>query len=264
MAPRPFWKGYLKLSLVTCPVAMTPATTDNAKIRFHVLNRRTGNRVESRYVDALDGAPVDEDNLVKGYAKGEEDFVLFEDEELKALALKSTATIDIESFVPAGDIDPIWYDKPHYLTPGDPVGEEAFAVIRDAMKATNMAALSRVVLSQRERPVMLKPLDKGIMVWTLHYADEIRDAQEVFGGIAAPKVDAGALDLVGELIAKMSDRWDPKLAHDPMQEKYAELIAGKQKGQSVKATEESPSPASNVIDIFDALRKSIKAESKPR
>jgi DNA end-binding protein Ku len=151
MAPRPFWKGYLKLSLVTCPVAMTPATTDNAKIRFHVLNRRTGNRVESRYVDALDGAPVDEDNLVKGYAKGEEDFVLFEDEELKALALKSTATIDIESFIPAGDIDAIWFDKPHYLTPSDPVGEEAFAVIRDAMKATGMAALSRVDLALRRR-----------------------------------------------------------------------------------------------------------------
>ena len=266
MAPRPFWKGYLKLSLVTCPVAMTPATTDNAKIRFHVLNRRTGNRVESRYVDALDGAPVDEDNLVKGYAKAEEDFVLFEDEELKALALKSTATIDIESFIPAGDIDAIWYDKPHYLTPGDPVGEEAFAVIRDAMKATGMAALSRVVLFQRERPVMLKPLDNGIMVWTLHYADEIRDAQEVFGSIAAPKIDGRALDLIEELMAKMNDRWDPKLAHDPMQEKYAELIAAKQKGQTslpVRATEETPS-ASNVVDIFDALRKSIKSEAKSR
>jgi len=262
MATRPFWKGYLKLSLVTCPVAMTPATTDNARIRFHVLNRRTGNRVESHYVDAVDGAPVDEDNLVKGYAKGEEDFVLFEDDELKALALKSTATIDIESFVPAGDIDAIWYDKPHYLTPGDPVGEEAFAVIRDAMKATGMTALSRVVLFQRERPVLLKPLDNGIMVWTLHYADEIRDAQEVFGGISAPKVDARALDLVGELIEKMSDRWNPELAHDPMQEKYAEMIAAKQKGRPAKAAEETPPPASNVIDIFDALRKSIKSESK--
>ncbi len=264
MAPRSFWKGYLKLSLVTCPVAMTPATTDNAKIRFHVLNRRTGNRVESRYVDALDGAPVDDDNLVKGYARGEEDFVLFEDEELKALALKSTATIDIESFIPAGDIDAIWFDKPHYLTPSDPVGEEAFAVIRDAMKATGMAALSRVVLFQRERPVMLKPLDNGIMVWTLRYADEIRDAQEVFGGITTPKIDARALDLVGELIGKMSDRWDPKLAHDPMQEKYTELIAAKRKGQTVKPAEETPTPASNVVDIFDALRKSIKSEAKPR
>jgi DNA end-binding protein Ku len=262
MAPRPFWKGYLKLSLVTCPVAMTPATTDNAKIRFHVLNRRTGNRVESRYVDALDSAPVAEENLVKGYAKAEDDFVLFEDEELKALALKSAATIDIESFIPAGDIDPIWYDKPHYLTPSDPVGEEAFAVIRDAMKATGMAALSRVVLSQRERPVMLKPLDNGIILWTLHYADEIRDAQEVFGGVVAPKVDERALDLVGELIAKMSDRWDPKLAHDPMQEKYTELIAAKQKGQPVKTADETPAPASNVVDIFDALRKSIKSEAK--
>jgi DNA end-binding protein Ku len=264
MAPRPFWKGYLKLSLVTCPVAMTPATTDNAKIRFHVLNRRTGNRVESRYVDALDGTPVDADNLVKGYARGEEDFVLFEDEELKALALRSTATIDIESFIPAGDIDAIWFDKPHYLTPSDPVGEEAFAVIRDAMKATGMAALSRVVLFQRERPVMLKPIDNGIMMWTLHYADEIRDAQEIFGGIAAPKIDVRALDLVGELIAKMCDRWDPKLAHDPMQEKYTELIAAKRKGQTVKPAQETPTPASNVVDIFDALRKSIKSKAKPR
>jgi DNA end-binding protein Ku len=264
MAPRPFWKGYLKLSLVTCPVAMTPATTDNAKIRFNVLNRRTGNRVESHYVDAVDGAPVDEDNLVKGYARGEEDFVLFEDDELKALALKSTATIDIESFVPSDDIDAIWYDKPHDLTPGDPVGEEAFAVIRDAMKATGMAALSRVVLFQRERPVLLKPLANGIMAWTLRYADEIRNAQEVFGGVSAPKVDARALALVGELIEKMSGRWNPKLAHDPMQEKYAEMIAAKQKGRPVRAAEGTPSPASNVVDIFDALRKSIKSESKPR
>jgi DNA end-binding protein Ku len=268
MAPRPFWKGYLKLSLVTCPVALTPATSDGARLRFHVLNRETGNRVVSRYLDAQDETPVEEDNLVKGYAKGEDDYVLFEDEELKALALKSTATIDIESFVPADDIDPIWYDRPLYLTPNDPVGEEAFAVIRDAMKATGTAGLSRIVLFQRERPVMVKPLgapnDKGMIVWTLRYADEIRDAREVFGQFPEPKVDTSALDLIGELIDKLGARWDPKLARDPVQEKQAELIANRRKGGKAPAkARETAAPASNVVDIFEALRKSIRAASKP-
>jgi DNA end-binding protein Ku len=265
MAPRPFWKGYLKLSLVTCPVALTPATSDGGRLRFHILNRNTGNRVVSRYIDAQDEKPVEEDDLVKGYAKGEDDYVLFEDEELKALALKSTATIDIESFVPAGDIDPIWYDRALFLTPNDPVGEEAFAVIRDAMKATGMAGLSRIVLFQRERPVLVKPLDKGMIVWTLHYADEIRDAREVFGQFPEPKVEPSALDLIGELIDKLSAPWDPKLARDPVQEKQADLIASRRKGAKAPAKAREPAaPASNVIDIFDALRRSIKSESKPR
>jgi DNA end-binding protein Ku len=264
MAPRPFWKGYLKLSLVTCPVALTPAATDNARLRFHILNRNTGNRVVSRYIDAQDEKPVDEDDLVKGYAKGEDDYVLFEDDELKALALKSTATIDIEKFVPVGDIDPIWYDRPLYLTPNDPVGEEAFAVIRDAMKATGMAGLSRIVLFQRERPVMVKPLDKGMLLWTLHFADEIRNSNEVFGQFSEPKVEPTALDLIGELIDQLSARWDPKLASDPVQEKQAELIASRRKGVKTPAkARETAAPASNVVDIFEALRKSIRAESKP-
>ena len=175
MPTRPFWKGYLKLSLVTCPVAMTPATTEKAKVRFHVLNRKTGNRVVSRYVDSVDGAPVEEDDLVKGYAKAEDEFVLMEDEELESVALESARTIDIERFAPADSVDAIWFDRAHYLTPDDQVGEEAFAVIRDAMKAAAVAGLSRLVLYRRERPVMLKPRDKGIVVWTLHYDDEVRD-----------------------------------------------------------------------------------------
>ena len=138
MAPRPFWKGYLKLSLVTCPVALTPATTDADKVRFHTLNRKTGNRIVSRYVDAATGEPVEEGDEVKGYARDESSFVLLDDEELEAVRLESARTIDIETFAPAGSIDWIWYDAPYYLTPDDKVGEEAYCVIRDAMRSTGM------------------------------------------------------------------------------------------------------------------------------
>jgi DNA end-binding protein Ku len=266
MATRPFWKGYLKLSLVTCAVALTPAITENAKIRFHVLNRRTGNRVVSRYVDAIDGAPVDEDNIVKGYEKAEDEFVLLEDEELDAVALESTRTIDIERFAPAESIDWAWYDRAHYCAPNDKVSEEAFAVIRDAMKATHRVGLARVVLYRRERLVMLKPGGAGMVLWTLRYADEVRDAKAYFEGIVDSKPEPAALDLVDKLIGKLSAPWSPELTRDPMQEKLQDLIAAKRKGGkriASKPAAEIP-PTGDVINIMDALRKSLKAESAPQ
>jgi len=262
MAPRPFWKGYLKLSLVTCPVAMTPATTENAKVRFHVLNRRTGNRVVSRYVDAGDGAEIEEDDLAKAYAKGEDDYVVIEDEELESIALESTKTIDIERFAPEESVDWIWYDRPHYLFPDDPVGEEAFAVIRDAMNAASVVGLSRLVLYRRERPVLLKPRDKGIMLWTLRYADDIRPEQEYFGANLVEKPEPEAVELVEKLIEKMKARWDAGMMRDPTQEKLLEIIASKRKGakKRAKAAEPAGERPSNVVNIIDALRKSIRAE----
>src|ERR1700754_1814078 len=150
MPPRSFWKGYLKLSLVTCPVTMMPATTDSERVRFHTLNRKTGNRINSQYVDAETGRVVDDDDTVKGYENGPDEFVMLEDEELDEVALESTRTIDIETFVPADSIEWIWYDQPHYLMPDDAVAEEAFSVIRDAMTATGTVAISRLVLYRRE------------------------------------------------------------------------------------------------------------------
>src|SRR5271165_1295752 len=200
MAPRPFWKGYLKLSLVTCPVAMTPATSETEKVRFHTLNRRTGNRVVSRYVDAETGRPVDEDDLVKGYPRDEKSFVLLEDEELAAVKLESARTIDIETFAPADSIDWIWYDAPYYLTPDDPVGEEAYCVIRDAMRATAMVGVSRLVLNRRERAVILAPRDNGIVLWTLRFGDEVHDASEYFASIGDLKPDPELMRLISELI----------------------------------------------------------------
>jgi DNA end-binding protein Ku len=265
MAPRSFWKGYLKLSLVTCPVAMVPATTDEEKLRFHTLNRKTGNRVVSQYVDSVSGKPVDEDDEVKGYQRGEDEYVMLEDDEISAVALESTRTIDIEMFVPRESIDWIWYDKPHYLTPDDPVGEEAFSVIRDAMEATGRVGISRLVMYRRERAVMLEPRDRGIVLWTLRYGDEVRDRDAYFGDNKNGKADPQLMTLVKTLIDERTKSWDPKMVDDPVQDRLLEIIAAKKKGKkrpaAAKAAE--PEPSSNVINIMDALRKSIASESKP-
>ncbi len=262
MAPRSFWKGYLKLSLVTCPVAMAPATSDNEKVRFHTLNGRTGNRVVSQYVDSITGKAVDEDDEVKGYARGEDDYVMLEDEELDAVALESTRTIDIEMFVPRDSIEWIWFDTPHYLTPDDPVGEEAYCVIRDAMAASRMVGIARLVMYRRERAVMLEPRDKGIVLWTLRFGDEVRDEQDYFEDIGSKPVDTKLMRLVEALIEERTKPWEPGMVSDPVQEKLLDIIASKKKGRKrpAKAKAEEDATPGNVISIMDALRKSLSQE----
>jgi DNA end-binding protein Ku len=266
MAPRSFWKGYLKLSLVTCPVAMTPATTDNEKIKFHTLNRKTGNRVVSQYVDSVSGKPVDEDEEVKGYQRSEDEYVMLEEDEIEAVGLESTRTIDIEMFVPRDSIDWIWYDKPHYLTPDDPVGEEAFSVIRDAMEATGQVGISRLVMYRRERAVMLEPRGRGIVLWTLRYGDEVRDRDAYFGDIKNEKVDSNLMTLVRTLIDERVKPWDPKMVDDPVQDRLLEIIAAKKKGKKRPANpkESASEPPSNVFNIMEALKKSIASEGKSK
>lgn len=264
MAPRPFWKGYLKLSLVTCPVAMMPATTDSERIRFHTLNSETGNRVQSRYVDAVTGDAVDEDDEVKGYPRGDDDYVMLEDEELDAVALDSTRTIDIETFVPRDSIAWIWQDKPHFLTPGAGVGEEAFAVIREAMRSTKTVGIARLVLYRRERAVMLEPRENGIVLWTLRYGDEVRDPGSAFEAAEDEAPDKDARALVERLIDKRTRPWDPSLVQDPVQDRLKDLIASKRKGRrrpADKAREQAPAEGGNVISIMDALRRSLDAEA---
>ena len=262
MAPRSFWKGYLKLSLVTCPVAMAPATSENEKVRFHTLNRTTGHRVASRYVDGETGKPVDEDDEVKGYERGENEYVMLEEDELDSVALESTRTIDIEMFVPRESIEWIWYDTPHYLAPDDPVGEEAFAVIREAMAATGTVGISRLVLYRRERAVMLEPRDRGIVLWTLRYGDEVRDPAPYFAGIEDEKPEPQLVALVSELIDRKTVPWNAAMLGDPVQAQLLKLIAAKKKGKrppKAKAPAERPT---NVVSIMDALRRSIAADEK--
>ena len=263
MAPRAFWKGYLKLSLVTCPVAMSPAISQEEKVRFRTLNGKTGNPLVSRYVDSVTGKPVGDDDEVKGYQRGENDYVMLEDEEIDAVALESTRTIEIETFVPRETIEWIWYDAPHYLVPNDAVGEEAFSVIREAMASTGTVGISRVVLYRRERAVMLEPRGKGIVLWTLRYGDEVRPEKNYFDGVKAAKPDSKALSLVKTLIKERTKDWDPKMVDDPVQDRLLDIIAAKKKGRKRPAKPKAaPETSGNVINIMDALRKSIKAEGK--
>ncbi len=267
MAPRPFWKGYLKLSLVTCPVALTPATSEGEKVRFHTLNRKTGNRVVSRYVDSELGRPLAEDDEVKGYPRDESHFVLLEDDELASVRLESARTIDIDSFVPADGIDWVWYDTPYYLTPDDPVGEEAYCVIRDAMRATRTVGVSRLVLNRRERAVLLKPRENGIELWTLRYGEEVRDPRDIFpAGRDGAKLNPDLLGLVSQLIEERKKHWSGEMVRDPVQERLIDLIEEKKKGRPVKkkAELEQEPAASNVVNIMDALRRSVAAEAKSK
>lgn len=259
MAPRTFWKGYLKLSLVTCPVAMMPATSEAEKVRFHTLNRRTGHRVEAVYLDAESGRPVSDGDEVKGYPTGPDQYVTLEDDEIASVALESTRTIDIETFVPRDSIPWIWQDQPHYLVPDDKVGEEAFSVIREAMAETDTAGIARLVLYRRERAVMLVPRDKGIVVWTLRYGDEVRDEASVAPADEGHP-DPALLGMMETLIDKRTRPWDPAMASDPVQASLLDLIAAKKRGRKPPKPKAAPQPAGNVVNIMDALRASIAAE----
>jgi DNA end-binding protein Ku len=261
VAPRPFWKGYLKLSLVTCKVTMTPAVSEGAKVRFHNINVKTHNRVLNQYVDAVTGKPVDDDDQVKGYEKGENDYVLLEDDEIEDVGLESTRTIDIETFVDADSIGWVWYDRPHYLAPDDEVSAEAFAIIREAMAKTKTAGIARLVMYRRERAVLLLPKDKGIVVWTLRYGDEVRDAEDYAAEKPKAKVAADQLKLMKKVIDAQTTKWDPSMAEDPVQDKLLAMIAKRKKGRKTKKVEDkTPERKSNVIDITAALKKSLEAE----
>lgn len=269
MASHSFWTGYLKLSLVTCPVTMGPATSDSERVRFHVLNAKTGNRIVSRYVDSETGKPISEDDEAKGYPIDEEGkHILLEDDEIDAVALESTHTIDIDMFVPSDSVPWVFYDKPHYLMPSDPVGEEAFAVIREAMASTGTVGISRLVLYRRERAVLLEPRGKGLVVWTLRYGDEVRPEKDYFGKIDAGEIEPDSMKLVKELIDKKTVPWTADMVLDPVQEKLLDIISAKKKKRKrpAKAKAKVEEKPSNVVSIMDALRKSVASEkkSKPR
>ncbi|WP_163270928.1 Ku protein [Chelativorans alearense] len=267
MAPRPYWKGYLKLSLVTCAVSLTPAVTEREKVRFHTVNAETGHRARSRYVDAETGEPVPDDEEVRGYEAEEGRYVFIEDEELEAVELESTRTIDIDEFVPADSIEWFWYDKPYYLMPDDEVAEEAYAVIREAMAATSTVGISRLVLSRRERAVMLQPRGKGIILWTLRYGDELRDPAKVYGDVKAKKAEPKLVSLVEALIEDLTRPWDESIVRDPVQERLKEIIESQSKKKTKKPAKRrkndgEPETQGNVVNIMDALKQSISQEKE--
>ncbi|MFC4175465.1 Ku protein [Microvirga sp. GCM10011540] len=258
MAARAIWKGYLKLSLVSCAVAIYPSTNSSSRIRFNTLNRKTGNRVQRQYIDSETGEPVEPEDQVKGYKVGKGSYILVEDEELDALKLESTHTIDIEAFIPRDEVDERYLDTSYYIAPDDRVAQEAFAVIRDAIRDKGMAGLGRLVMARRERLLLLEPVDQGLMGTTLHSAAEVRDESSIFDEIPEIKYPKEMRDLAAHIIEGKTAHFDPKMFEDRYENALIELVRSKQDGHGTKAVS-APKP-SNVVNLMDALRKSIEAE----
>src|SRR5262245_11140473 len=257
MAPRSNWKGYLKLSLVSASIAIYPATSTTEKVRFNTLSRETGNRLKRQMVDAVSGEVVESEEQVKGYAVAKDQYVVVEDDELANIAIESSHTVDIEKFVPKASIDDRYRDTPYYLAPEDKVGQEAFAVIRDAMRKKKMVGIARVVMARRERVMMLEPFGKGIMGTTLHYPYEIRGEDAVFEEIPDLKLPEQMVGLAEEIIDRMSGEFEPDKFEDRYENAMIELIRSKQAGLPAPTEKPAARPA-NVVNLMDALRRSIE------
>src|SRR6266404_5054499 len=271
MAPRANWKGFLRLSLVTCPVALYPATSDSEKISFNQINRKTGHRIKYAKVDADTGEEVSNDDIMKGYKVDTDTYIEVSKDELENIALESTRTIDINEFVPKADIDPRYLIRPYYLVPDGKVGHDAFAVIRETIRSMNMVASGRVVLTSREHIIALEPLDKGLMGTLLRYPYEVRSEEEYFDEIQDVKVTKDMLDLAKHIVNQKSGRFEPSKFEDQYETALVDLINKKRSGQPI-TPKERPA-AGNVVDLMEALRRSVggteltkasKPSKKPR
>jgi DNA end-binding protein Ku len=258
MAERTVWKGHIKLSLVSCAVGLYPSTSSGGKIRFNTLNRKTGNRVKRQFIDSETEEVVESEEQVKGYLVGKGSYIQVEDEELDALKVESTHTIDIESFVPREEVDERFLDTAYYIAPTDKVSNEAFCVIRDAIRDKGMAGIARIVLARRERMILLEPLDEGLVGTTLHAADEVRDEDKVFDEIKEVKYPKEMKDLAAHIIESKAAHFDPEQFDDRYEEAVAELLKSKQAGKPMK--DEPAEKASNVVSLMDALKRSVSAE----
>jgi DNA end-binding protein Ku len=258
MAPRPNWKGFLKLSLVSCSVAMYSATSTSQRVRFNIINRKTGNRIRNEVVDTETGDPVEQEDRVKGYKLDDDQYLLLEEEDLDNVALESTHTIDIEEFVPMSEVDLIYLDESFYIVPQDDVAQEAFAVIRDAMEKEDLAGLARVVVYRRERLLLLRPRGKGLLATALRYKNEVRDEKDYFDDIDDKKVPADMLKLAIHILETKKGHFKPEKFEDRYENALVDMIKAKQAGKKPPTVAE-PSK-SNVINLMDALRRSAKAE----
>jgi DNA end-binding protein Ku len=257
MAPRPYWKGYLKLSLVSCPIALTPATSSTEKTSFRQVNKETGNRVRYKKVDSETDEEVSADGIGKGYEVAKNEYLIMDDEELEAIQLESSHTIEIDQFVPFTQIDKRYYDQAYYIVPNDDVGVEAFAVIREAMTGKGMAALGRVVMSKRERVIAIEPHGKGLIGTTLHYAYEVRKADDYFDDIPDVTIAPDMLQLAKHIVDQKEGEFEPGSFRDHYEEALIEVIKKKQAHEPVRKSADRPSAPKNVVSLMDALRRSI-------
>jgi DNA end-binding protein Ku len=255
MAPRANWKGFLRLSLVTCPVALYPATSDSEKISFNQLNRQTGHRIKYSKVDADTGEEVANEDIVKGYKVDTDTFIEVTKDELENVALESTRTIDIDEFVDRSEIDPRYLIRPYYLRPDGKVGHDAFAVIRETIREMNKVAIGRVVLTSREHIIALEPLDKGLMGTLLRYPYEVRSEDEYFDEIQDVKVTKDMLDLAKHIVNQKTGHFEPAKFEDQYETALIDLINQKRAGKPITPKERPR--GENVVDLMEALRRSV-------
>src|SRR6201996_3286413 len=261
MAPRANWKGFLRLSLVTCPVALYPATSESEKISFNQLNRATGHRIKYLKVDADTGEEVSNEDIVKGYKVDTDTFIEITKEELENVALESTRTIEIDEFVDRTEIDPRYLIRPYYLRPDGKVGHDAFAVIRETIRELNKVAIGRVVLTNREHIIALEAMDRGVMGTLLRYPYEVRDPAEYFDDIQDVKVTKDMLDLARHIVEQKSGSFEPNKFEDQYETALLDLINQKRAGKPIVA-KARPS-GENVVDLMEALRKSVGGAATP-
>jgi DNA end-binding protein Ku len=262
VAPRAYWKGYLRLSLVSCPIALFPATSEREKVSFHQLSRETGHRIRYRKVDEETGDEVPSDQIIKGYEVAKGEYVEITDDELASVALESTKTIEIDEFVPKSEIDELYNIRPYYIAPDGKVGEDAFAVIRDAMEQMKVVAIGRVVLTSREHVIALAPRGKGLMGTLLRFPYEVRDASEYFDGIPNVKLSKDMMELAKHIVETKSGHFKPQAFEDHYEHALKELIEKKAKGEKIEAPKVEPT--GKVINLMDALRRSVQAEGGGR
>jgi len=256
MAPRAYWKGYLRLSLVSCPIQLFPATSEREKVRFHQINKNTGNRIRYQKIDAESGDEVAAEDIVKGYEISKGEYVEVEPDELDAVEIESNRMIDIDEFVPKKEIDELYLNTPYYIVPDGEVGAQAFAVIREAVKKEGMVALAKIVFTNREHIIALEPRGKGLMGMTLRYPYEIRDEKDYFDDIPDESVPKDMLELATHIVHSKAGHFKPDKFHDKYESALRDLIKRKQHGEKIEAPKERE-PA-KVIDLMDALRRSAK------
>jgi DNA end-binding protein Ku len=258
---RPYWKGYLKLALVSCPISLHAACSTAERIAFRRINKATGNRLRQQLIDEETREPVDEEHRGRGYEVAKGQYLIVEDEELEGIEIESAHVIEIDSFVPRKQIDQRFFDTPYYIAPNEPVGQEAFAVIRDAMRHKNMAALGRLVLSKRERVIALEPYGKGLLGTTLRYPYEVRDAKDYFVDLPELAPAPDMLALATQILESKVADFDPSAFHDRYEEALLAHLKGKQAGtvQEPKPTFATPR---RVINLMEALRRSVSEDTK--
>ena len=260
---RPYWKGYLKLALVSCPIALHAACSTAERVTFRQINRITGNRLRQQLVDEVTREPVAPEHKGRGYEVGKSQYLLVDDDELEALQIESSHTIEIDCFVPRQEIDQRFFDTPYYIAASEPVGQDAFAVIREAMRQKARVALGRLVLSKRERVIALEPYGKGLLGTTLRYPSEVRDAADYFADVPELTLAPDLLALAGHILDSKAAAFDPATFRDRYEEALMAHLKARQTGE---VREDKPAFAAprQVINLMEALRRSIQEDKKPK